>query len=242
MKLNELRQNWERWAKADPMWAVCTEADKRNHGWQAEEFFASGRTEIDALMAQVGQLAEPVARGTALDFGCGLGRLTQALAQHFDQCTGVDISARMIELAQQHNAHGDRCRYEHNQADHLGCFAEGTFDFIYCSRVLQHMEPTYSLTYIREFVRLLKPGGMLVFQLPSGQHGYKKILKILLPAAAINLLRRLVYGSAAVMEMYTVPESRIGQVLGAAGAVLLHTRHNQAAGPDYLSPEYYVTK
>lgn len=242
MKLDQLRQNWERWARVDPMWAVCTDADKRNNQWQAEEFFASGRAEIDALMAQVGQLGKPVPRGAALDFGCGMGRLTQALAQHFDQCTGVDISAKMIELAQQHNAHGDRCRYQLNQTDRLGRFADATFDFIYCSRVLQHMEPTYSLAYIAEFVRVLRPNGMLVFQLPSGQHGYKKILKILLPAAAVNLLRRVVYGSAAVMEMYTVPEARVNQMLSASGAQLVHTRYNQAAGPDYLSPEYYVTK
>ena len=242
MKLDQLRQNWESWAKADPMWAVCTDADKRNHGWQAEGFFASGRDEIDLLMAGIAQLGRDRPRGAALDFGCGMGRLTQALAQHFDQCTGVDISAKMIELAQQHNAHGDRCQYAHNQADHLGRFADATFDFIYCSRVVQHMEPTYSLAYIREFVRVLKPSGMLVFQLPSGQHGYKKMLKILLPAAAVNLLRRVVYGSAAVMEMYTVPESTVHQVLSASGAQLVHSRYNQAAGPDYVSPEYYVTK
>jgi len=242
MKLEQLRQHWEHWARTDPMWAVCTEADKRNNQWRAEEFFASGREEIDQLMAHLAQLGREVPRGAALDFGCGVGRLTQALARHFDQCTGVDISARMIELAQQHNAHGDRCRYEHNQHEHLGQFADQTFDFIYCSRVLQHMEPTYSLTYIREFVRLLRPGGLLVFQLPSGQHGYKKMLKALLPAAVVNLLRRLVYGSTAVMEMYTVPEPVVLQTVGASGAQVVHTRYNQAAGPDYVSPEYLVAR
>lgn len=242
MKLEQLRQNWERWARVDPMWAVCTEAEKRNNQWQAEEFFASGWAEIKHLMAHIAQLGRGVPRGAALDFGCGMGRLTQALALHFEQCTGVDISARMIELAQQHNTHGDRCRYELNQTDHLGQFADGTFEFIYCSRVLQHMEPTYSLAYIREFVRVLKPAGLLVFQLPSGQHGYKKVLKMLLPAAAVNLLRRMVYGSAAVMEMYTVPEEAVSKVITASGAQVMHIRYNQAAGADYVSPEYFVTK
>ena len=242
MKLEQLRQNWERWAKVDPMWAVCTEAEKRNNQWQPEDFFASGRVEIEHLMAHIEQLGRTVSRGTALDFGCGIGRLTQALAHHFEQCTGVDISARMIELARQHNVQGDRCRYELNQTEHLSQFASGTFDFIYCSRVLQHMEPTYSLAYVREFVRVLKPAGLLVFQLPSSQHGYKKLLKTLLPAAAVNLLRRMVYGSAAVMEMYTVPEEAVSKVITASSAQVAHTHYNQAAGADYVSPEYFVTK
>jgi ubiquinone/menaquinone biosynthesis C-methylase UbiE len=242
MKLEQLRENWERWAEVDPMWAVCTDADKRNNQWRAEEFFASGRAEIDLLMAEVAQLGREPPRGAALDFGCGMGRLTQALARHFDQCTGVDISARMIELARQHNTCGERCRYLLNQADQLGQFAGETFDFIYCSRVLQHMAPAYSLAYVREFVRVLRPAGLLVFQLPSGQRGYKKLLKTLLPARAVNLLRRLVYDSTAVMEMYTVPEAAVGEAVAAAGARVLHLRYNQAAGADYTSPEYFVAK
>lgn len=242
MKLEQLQQNWENWAREDPMWAVCTEADKRNNQWQAEQFFSSGRVEIDSLMAHIQQLEKDVPRGAALDFGCGVGRLTQALALHFEQCMGVDISARMIELARQHNAQGEKCRYELNQTDHLGQFADDTFDFIYCSRVLQHMEPSYSLAYVHEFIRVLKPAGLLVFQLPSGQHGYKKLLKRLFPASVVNLLRRMVYGSTAVMEMYTVPEAAVNQMVGASGGQVVHTRYNQAAGQDYVSPEYFVTK
>jgi hypothetical protein len=37
--------------------------------------------------------------------------------------------------------------------------------------VLQHIVPEISEVYLREFVRLLKPGGLLVFQLPSHPRG-----------------------------------------------------------------------
>ncbi len=47
----------------------------------------------------------------ALDFGCGVGRLTQALARHFNIVDGVDIAPSMIELANQFNRSGGRCRY-----------------------------------------------------------------------------------------------------------------------------------
>lgn len=44
-------------------------------------------------------LGHPRERGVALDFGCGVGRLTRALAAFFDRATGVDISSSMIEEA-----------------------------------------------------------------------------------------------------------------------------------------------
>ena len=48
----------------------------------------------------------PAARRSALDFGCGIGRLSQALAEHFDQVYGVDISPKMIELARAAQSQG----------------------------------------------------------------------------------------------------------------------------------------
>jgi 2-polyprenyl-3-methyl-5-hydroxy-6-metoxy-1,4-benzoquinol methylase len=53
--------------------------------------------------------------GRALDFGCGVGRLTQALATHYDKVDGVDISWEMINLARRHNQHGDRVKYFANR-------------------------------------------------------------------------------------------------------------------------------
>jgi SAM-dependent methyltransferase len=73
----------------------------------------------------------------------------------------------MIALARQHNQYGPRFQYTLNETDDLAQFPDAYFDFIYTARVLQHMQPEYSTRYLREFLRLLAPGGVLVFQLPS---------------------------------------------------------------------------
>src|SRR5262249_5547329 len=44
---------------------------------------------------------------------------------------------------------------------------DAAFDLVYSNVVLQHMEPEYSARYIHEFTRILAPGGVAVFQLPS---------------------------------------------------------------------------
>jgi SAM-dependent methyltransferase len=169
MRLGALRRHWERLARRDPYWAVLTAADKRGGRWDLDEFFASGVAEIDAVLQRAADRGLGPPRRRALDFGCGAGRLTQALAARFERCDGVDVSDAMVQLARSHNRFGARCVYHQNAAPDLSLFADGSFDFVYTTLVLQHMVPRLSLGYVRELVRILEPGGLLVFQLPSGR-------------------------------------------------------------------------
>ena len=64
----------------------------RDRGTTAE-FFASGQREIEGILAGLdGQGIRSEARHRALDFGCGLGRLTRALADSFDEVVGIERS------------------------------------------------------------------------------------------------------------------------------------------------------
>jgi SAM-dependent methyltransferase len=166
MELMELKKNWNAYGKTDPLWAILTEVSKRFCRWDEGEFFETGVKQIAAVMEKIQSLGIELKRGKALDFGCGVGRLTQALCDHFEECSGVDIAASMIELALGYNRHGDRCRYFLNERDDLHLFGDNSFDFIYSYVVLQHMRPDYALSYLREFVRILAPGGVIAFQLP----------------------------------------------------------------------------
>src|SRR5205807_4159881 len=100
-------------------------------------------------------------RGRALDFGCGVGRLTQALCERFDSVAGVDIAPSMIELANRYNRFGARCEYAVNDTDDLSRFADGTFDFAFTLIVLQHMVPKYARRYIAELLRVTATDGVL---------------------------------------------------------------------------------
>jgi SAM-dependent methyltransferase len=165
--LKQLQKNWDAFGRIDPLWAILTSPDRKGGKWDPEEFFASGRREIDHIMSRAQALALPALRETALDFGCGVGRLTQALCSWFERCCGVDIAPSMIALARQHNTCGVKCEYVLNTYNNLRIFPDHSFDFVYSSIVLQHMEPRYSTAYIREFIRVLRPRGLVVFQLPG---------------------------------------------------------------------------
>lgn len=193
MELTELRKHWDAFGEIDPLWAILTESDKKGGRWDLAEFLEVGRRQIAETLAHVESLGLEVRSGRALDFGCGVGRLTQALGEHFRECDGVDIAPSMIEKAREYNRHGDRCRYHLNDRGDLGIFASGSFDFIYTWAVLQHINPRYSREYVKEFVRVLAPGGVLVFQLPIGRHlrpldesGYRAGLAPIDPPDAIE--------------------------------------------------------
>ena len=167
MDIELLREHWDALGRSDPLWAVLTDRGRERGGWDVDEFLRSGAEQVDERMRTLDDLGVRVPRGRALDFGCGVGRLTQALAERFESCDGVDVAPSMIELARRINRHGDRCRYHLNATVDLALFPPETFDFVLSLLVLQHLEPRHALRYVREFVRLLRPDGVALFQLPA---------------------------------------------------------------------------
>lgn len=167
MRFRSLRRHWEGLGRRDPLWAVLTDPGKRGGGWDPDEFFRTGDDEIRQVLDRAAALGVSVSRRRALDFGCGVGRLTQALAARFERADGVDISASMLRQAARYNRHPDTCTYHLNPSPDLARFGDSSFTFVYSVLVLQHMEPRYSRSYVRELVRVLAPGGLLVFQVPS---------------------------------------------------------------------------
>lgn len=206
MNLKRLRRNWDALGKTDPFWAILSVPDKKGNRWDLDEFLVTGKEEIDNTMADLGSLGLEPKRGRALDFGCGAGRLTQALAERFDEAWGVDIAQSMIELANRYNRHPGRCRYFLNDRPDLALFGDDSFDFIYSNITLQHIEPMYHGPYITEFLRVLVRGGLLVFQLPSTERtsdqripagkparsgrSVKERVKQMTPEPVIDLYRR----------------------------------------------------
>jgi 2-polyprenyl-3-methyl-5-hydroxy-6-metoxy-1,4-benzoquinol methylase len=128
--LDQLQQNWDRFGQIDPLWAILSSPDKINSNWNRAEFFQTGVDEINRVMQYVDSLGISVSMKRAVDFGCGVGRLTQALCRYFDECRGIDIAPSMIDLARKYNQFGDRCVYHFNQTDALPDFETSGWDFV----------------------------------------------------------------------------------------------------------------
>ncbi len=221
IRLEALQRNWDAIAADDPLWAILSAPDKKGNLWDFDEFMTSGTYEIDDLMSYVESLKVRMMRGRALDFGCGVGRLTQALTRHFAEVYGVDISPRMVEIATRYNRYGDRCHYFVNAVNNLEMFESGYFDFINSSMVLQHLHPSLSKRYISEFLRVLAPAGVLIFQLihPSGL-GVRQFVKRLLPTWLLNSYRRFRYGPQPSLELWAMRRRELRELLSNRAKVL----------------------
>ncbi len=161
-------RDWNELARLDPLWAVLHDAPGKDGRWQIDEFFATGAGEVSGALDHARALGRPQEHRLALDFGCGLGRLTRALAARFDRCVGVDVSDAMIAAALQLNAGESGCEFVVNTQPDLAEFETGAFDLVYSSIVLQHLPAEQDVErLIGEFVRLISPTGIAIFQLPS---------------------------------------------------------------------------
>ena len=242
MSFQDYRRGWEDLGQVDPFWAVLTEPARRHGRWEPGQFFATGEAEIAALMKQADELHLPQERKLALDFRCGIGRVARALASRFENYVGVDISQAMIAQAQQWNSDCSRCRFILNTTEDLRSFDDGSVDLVHAGRVLQHL-PSETIVhgYISEFVRILKPGGLLVFQLPSDM----SLLHLLQPRRRLySFMRRLgvserfLLGPVGLspMVMRAMAEPKIMRLIASLGARLLRSDRRSA-----MDHTYFVT-
>lgn len=188
MNLQEHKKNWDEIAGLDACWAILSEPGKKYNRWEREEFFRNGEEEVRSLMESVASIGYPKQREHALDFGCGIGRVTRPLTAYFRRASGVDISDIMIQKARKIHRDGSGCEFILNEKDDLTIFPDGEFDLVYSNIVLQHM-PAKEMVfrYIREFVRITREGGLILFQLPRSL----PVLVKLQPRRSLYLLLRL---------------------------------------------------
>jgi len=185
----------------------------------------------------------------ALDFGCGVGRLTRALAKNVDVCYGIDISEKMIDLAKNYNRDIQNCKFFVNHDAKLSMFPDNKFDLIFSHIVLQHIsDPKLIKSYIQEFIRILKKNGLIVFQLPSNlpfitrTNPKKKLYRFF---RKIGFKKEFLYKHLKIhpMSMNFLPEHEVQFLLTSLGCKILkidsEIRGRQNKFP---SKTYYVSK
>lgn len=217
--LASLERDWSRLAEADALWAICVDPAKRGGRWDLAEFLASGVAEISQVMTDLDSLRLAGDRRDALDFGCGVGRITAALATYFGTVTGVDISPPMLERARVINSANPRCRFVLNAGPDLAAFDDQSFDLVYSSLVLQHLPPALAAGYLAEFIRVIRPGGAVVIVVPEAHYRTPRgLVYAYAPQTVIRWLQRRVFGYPAPMRMHTMPSRRVRELAGSRGA------------------------
>ena len=242
------KRDWDDLGEMDAFWAVLSDPKLRYGKWDINEFFSTGERVIEKIMRSAERLGYPSGRDLALDFGCGVGRLTRPLSRHFQRCYGIDISERMIDKAREINQSVPNCEFTVNTENDLRVFPDDHFDMICSFRVLQHVPGRRVIrSYISEFVRTLEKNGLLVFQLPCHIPRRRRIQP---RRRAYGLLRALGFSKRFLHErlrlspirMSFISEDKITAFLDTLGAQVLETQPDLDASPVIRSTVYYATK
>jgi len=248
MSLMQLKQEWEDLAQMDPFWAILTFPDRQFGRWKVDEFFHTGDLEIEHVMKSSRPLGRPLCSESVLDFGCGVGRLTRALAGYFEKAYGLDISENMLVKARELNQPFKNCQFILNTENHLEMFTDNTFDMVYTNKVLQHISSRKIIRdYLAEFLRVLKRGGLLVFQLLS----YIPVRNRIQPRRrmyswlrAVGVRERILYEKIGLHPLCAnyISQEKVIFYMRALGGRILLVQPDPNLTPAIQSRHYFVTK
>lgn len=131
-----------------------------------ERMWESGRRDLEILLRGID--LEQAKNWTALELGCGVGRLLRASAAVFCQVLGVDVSQSAVEEAQRLLADLPNVKPVLGNGVDLSLVRDGQLDFVYTFAALSSMPLRVISRYLLEISRVLKVGGQVRLQLYLG--------------------------------------------------------------------------
>jgi ubiquinone/menaquinone biosynthesis C-methylase UbiE len=245
---------WEDWGSLNPMYAILTDP-KYRQGDDVASFLQTGEG-VEATLAELDRLGLCRRRQSALDFGCGIGRLTWVLARHFDSVEGLDIAQSMVAQARALHRDLNNCRFDVHRGQDLRRYRDDSFDLVLCLLVLQHLPSRDDIvSYLAELTRVVRPGGALVVQLPSKVAEPPPPPSWLTSGGArwhsARILRRLGFPASILyrkfdwvpeMTMTPIEDSTARAVMQNAGGKIVHVSEPDVDRGGTEARTYYVTR
>lgn len=166
--LSVMKRDWDARARENARYYVASSrAD-----WDEGSFSASGKTNTEQFVFSDLDLitgGENPRSLRLLEIGCGVGRMTEHLAETFGEVHGVDVSGEMVATAKQRLTRFDNVNVHENNGVDLALFPDTYFDFAFSFIVFQHIPFREVIEgYLREVHRVLKPGRLFKFQVQGG--------------------------------------------------------------------------
>lgn len=234
--VERVADSWTELGEARPHWSVMSNPEFAPDRIAANlaTFHASGAADADRLCATLRRLGrDPAEFDHVLEFGCGLGRVTNHLARRFTRISARDVSLPHLALARAHSraAGFDGIDYAPVTAADFG-MTQG-FDVWFSVIVLQHNPPPVIAAILARAFALLNPGGIAVFQLPTYAHGYRFALAEYLSSAR----------EPGAFEMHCLPQPAVFALAAQAGCVPLEVIEDHVLGdPAWTSHVFAIAR
>lgn len=233
-------QAWEKFGRSDAYFGVISQPAFRaahTEGEARDAFFRSGEEHLERVLGIVREHLVPDFRPQrALDFGCGVGRVTIPIARNATEAVGVDVSPSMLAEARRNaEAAGIANSTWVRSTPGLGAVS-GDFDFIHSYIVFQHIRPRRGESLLRDLLDRLRDGGVgaLHFTFAKRIATWRKFVqwsrkRVPYLHNLLNLIQRRTLDYP-LMEMNSYAVERLLLILEERGCHTVHLRFTDHGG------------
>jgi len=119
------------------------------------------RRSVQSTIRNLRELASISPNDEVLEIGCGIGRVGRELVPHCRNWTGSDISEKMLSHAARRLEGVENTRLVLLRGGSLSEFPSKSFDVVFATNMLGHLDEIDRWTYVEEAFRVLRPGGRI---------------------------------------------------------------------------------
>lgn len=222
--IKHVESNWSLLGASDPHWSVLSVDNYRKEviGDNIEQFYRMGEHSMLAFLATIDRAGLNLKNlSTCFELGCGVGRVTVALAKQFQKVIACDISSPHLDLAREAARDRSLTNIDFRLFDKVDRFGDlPEFDAFYSVLVLQHNPPPVIAFILNRVLSKLRPSGVAYFQLPT----YRLNLRF-------NVAEYLAKTKAnGIMEIHPLPQTILWQIADECGCKLLDVREENTNG------------
>lgn len=234
---DRIHQAWEYLGETDPYWSVMTQPQfhLEQFDLHRQAFYTSGKYACDIFLASLRRNGvNPHHLNTCLEVGCGVGRVTNYLAQSFEKVIAADISKHHLAIAKNYLAEANVANVELLHWQDIEALANlPSVDAIFSVITLQHNPPPVMAWMLKKLLSALKSNGVAFLQIPTYRNGY-----------LFEAQRYLHTPSPKTLEMHFLPQRDVFRLIEESGCICLEVREDGMVGDEdkMLSNSFVIQK
>jgi len=227
--------DWQAISASEPYYGVLTHPNflRANMTEQARrDFFATGDHDVQDLLATIrARIALDFKPQHAIDFGCGVGRLSLAMAHYARHVTGIDVSPTMLSEAEQER----QARGATNVSFRSDLPSPG-YDWVNSYLVFQHILPERGYDLLAALLDGLSADGIASIHLTAFRTvanlggNLDDIALLTFDGRRVDTVHPVTAPTVGSMRMYDYDMTRVLAIFITAGLRLLWLQHLDHAG------------
>lgn len=221
---DQLQETWKNFGNVAPHWSVLTQEHYKPHHIKNTEsdFYNTGKRAIVFFESILKKHNSTFKDKVVLDYGCGVGRLTQPCSEISYKVYGMDISKPHLEIAKNLVPNAEFFLVDNYK--NIPKINEHP-DIIFSIIVLQHTRPKLIMRYVQSLLMILNNDGIALLHIPYNIVGYTPVVN-----------------QTGVMEMHFVSKMQIRKIVEKLNCTILEEIETNYCGSENIKECLYVIK